>query len=78
MKNWKNKMSLVGNEIYFPASWIYSCEDGPTTSRPVGFRGGLLESLSWEIAPAIGEASENVLEHLQELCINQADETEAL
>jgi len=73
---WKNKIKLIGNELYFPACWIYDCEEGPTTAKPIGYGGNLLEYLSWEIAPSVGEASENVLEYLQELCINQADETE--
>ena len=76
MKNWKNKMELIGNEIYFPACWVYACEEGPTTSRPIGFRGGLLESLSWEIAPVVGESEEDVLEFLTELCAPEDDEEE--
>lgn len=67
MKNWKNKMELIGNEIYFPASWIYDCEDGPTTSRPAGNH-SLLESLSYDISQAVGESEEDVLDFLTELC----------
>lgn len=76
MKNWKNKIQLVGNEVYFPARWIYNCEEGPTTSKPLGYQNWLIPSIADDIVASTGETLENVVEFLTELCEDKEDEEE--
>ena len=74
MKNWKNKIKLIGNELYFPAHWIYNCEEGPTTSKHLGFRNRLIPSIADDIVESTGDTLENVVEFLTELCEDKEEE----
>jgi hypothetical protein len=74
MKNWQKKIELIGNELYFPAHWIYNCEEGPTTSKPLGFYNRLIPVIAEDILEGTGDTLENVVEFLTELCEVKEDE----